>query len=66
MANTLDMVGLVWRVLQLSPKPFGTVISSFIGPRSRTEITKSIELLRSLKSRNTSFFVVLKCSCQVT
>jgi len=39
MANTLDMVGLVWRVLQLSPKPFGTEISTFIGPGSRTEIT---------------------------
>jgi len=65
MANTLDMVGLVWRVLQLSPKPFGTVISSFIGPGSRTKITKSIELLRSLKSRNIAFFVELKSSWQV-
>jgi len=47
MANTLDMVGLVWRVLPLSPKPFGTVISSFSGPGSRTKITKSIEFLRA-------------------
>ena len=62
MANTLDMVSLVWRVLQLSPKPFGNAISSFIGPGSNTEITKSMEQLRSLKSRNTSFFVELK-SC---
>jgi len=38
MANTLDMVGLVWRVLQLSPKPFGTVISSFIDPGSRIKL----------------------------
>ena len=64
MANSLDMVGLVWRVLQLSPKPFGTAISSFIDPGSRTEIIKSNELLRSLKSRNTSFIVVVRGCCQ--
>lgn len=50
MANILDIVSLVWRVLQLSPKPLRTGTISFIGSGSRTTITKSMETLRTLSS----------------